>query len=121
MFDNITEVANYVWMWTWEGGSAWYVLEWTLSKRLVAYSKIDLSLLQHQSASQEKHGSMGDSTLSSISLLGILGPGPGDRRLCMRLALHVHYRPFSVTSEESLRDSERPLNGYPSTKGQETS
>ena len=28
---------------------------------------------------------------------------------------------FSVTSEESLRDSEPPLNGYPSTKGQETS
>ena len=24
----------------------------------------------------------------------------------MRLALHVHYQPFSVTSEESLRDSE---------------
>ena len=55
-------------------------LEWTLSKRLgLAYSKIDLSLLQHQSTSQEKHGSMGDSTFSSISLLGILGPG--DRRL----------------------------------------
>ena len=35
----------------------------------------------------------------------------------MRLALHVHYRPFSVTSEESLRDSEPSLNGYPSTKG----
>ena len=49
------------------------VLEWTLSKRLgLAYSKIDLSLLQRQSASQEKHGSMGDSTFSSISLLGIL-------------------------------------------------
>ena len=27
----------------------------------------------------------------------------------MRLALHVHYRPFSVTSEESLRHSEPPL------------
>ena len=51
------------------------VLEWTLSKRLgLAYSKIDLSLLQHQSASQEKNESMGDSTFSSISLLGILGP-----------------------------------------------
>ena len=24
----------------------------------------------------------------------------------MRLLLHVHYRPFSVTSEDSLRDSE---------------
>ena len=57
-------------------------------------SKIDFSLLQRQSASQEKHGSMGD---SSISLLGIIGPG--DRRLCMKLPLHVQYRPFSVTSE----------------------
>ena len=35
----------------------------------------------------------------------------------MRLALHVHYRLFSVTSEESLRDSEPPHNGYPSTQG----
>ena len=70
------------------------VLEWTVSKRLG--SKIDLSLLQHQSAAQEKHGSMGD---SSISLLGILGQG--DRRLCMRLPLHVHYRPFSVTSKQT--------------------
>ena len=36
--------------------------------------------------------------------------GPWDRRLCMRLVL-VHVcddRPFSVTSEESLRDSEPP-------------
>ena len=33
------------------------VLEWTLSERLgLAYPKIDLSLLQCQSASQEKHG-----------------------------------------------------------------
>ena len=49
------------------------VLEWTLSKRLVlAYSKIDLSLLQRrrQSASQEKHGSIGDSTFSTISRTG---------------------------------------------------
>ena len=81
------------------------VLEWTLSKRLgLAYSKMDLSLLQRQSASQEKQGSMGDSTFSSISLPGILGPGDS-----MRLALHVHYRPFSVTSEESPRHSEPPL------------
>ena len=27
----------------------------------------------------------------------------------MRLVLYVHYRPFSVTSEESLRHSEPPL------------
>ena len=33
------------------------VLEWTLSKRLgLAYPKIDLSLLQRQYASHEKHG-----------------------------------------------------------------
>ena len=64
--------------------------------------KIDLSLLQRQSAPQEKHGSMGDSTFSA----SVYYLGPGDRRLCMRLALYVHYRPFSVTSEESLRDSE---------------
>ena len=70
----------------------------------LAYFKIDLSRLQRQSASQDEHGSMGDSTFSSISLLGVLGPG--DRGLCMRPALHVHYQPFSVTSEESLRHSE---------------
>ena len=40
------------------------VLEWTLRLGL-ANSKIDLSLLQRQSASQEKHGSMGDSTFST--------------------------------------------------------
>ena len=28
----------------------------------------------------------------------------------MRLALHVHYPPFSVTSEEALRDSEPLVN-----------
>ena len=43
-------------------------------------SNIDLSLLQRQSAPQKKHGSMTD---SSISLLGILGPGA--RRLCMSI------------------------------------
>ena len=81
------------------------VLEWTLSKRLgLAYSKINLSLLQRQSASQEKHESMGDSTFSSISLLGILGPG--DRSLCMRLPLHVHYQPkrASETQNHHLMD-----------------
>ena len=75
------------------------VLEWTLSKRLgLAYSKIDLSLLQRQSASQENHGpdfsllqrqsasqenhgSMGD---SSISLLGILGAARGQDSLVPR-------------------------------------
>ena len=68
-------------------------------KRLgLAYSS--LSLTQRQSTSLE---TLNHHTFSSISLLGTLGPG--DRRLCMRLALHddVHYetlhdRPFSVTS-----------------------
>ena len=40
--------------------------------------------------------------ISSIPLLGTLGPG--DRRLCMRLELHLYEtlydRPFSVTSED---------------------
>ena len=40
------------------------VLEWRL-----AYSRIDLSLLQRQSASQEKHGRL--QTFSSISLLDL--------------------------------------------------
>ena len=44
-----------------------YGSAWCLSGPCIG-SKIDLSLLQHQSASQEKHGSMGD---SSISLLGM--------------------------------------------------
>ena len=59
------------------------------------------SLLQDRPFSVSLHlkRSMEDSTFFSISLLGILGP---------RLALHVHYRLFSVTSEESLRDSEPP-------------
>ena len=66
VFDNILEVASNVWIWTWEGGSAWY-LSGPL-KRL-AYSRIDLSLLQRQSTSQEMHG------------LGTLRPG--DRRLVL--------------------------------------
>ena len=81
------------------------VLEWTLSKRLgLAYSKIDLSLLQRQPASQDKHGSMGDSTFQHQST-GYL------RTREQRLVLHVHYRPFSVTSEESLRDSKPEHQG----------
>ena len=67
------------------------VLEW------LAYSRIDLSLLQHQSTSQEKHAS--HQTFSSISLLGTLGPGDMQETLfvtcaCVthtNLQLHVHY------------------------------
>ena len=74
------------------------LLEWTLSKRLgLAYS---FSAAASVCISREawKHGRL---HIFKISLLGILGPG--DRRLCMRLA---HYRPFSVTSQESLRESQ---------------
>ena len=34
----------------------------------------------------------------------------------MRLTLHVHYRLFSVTSEESLRHSEPPLTDTPAPR-----
>ena len=55
---------------------------WCLSGRLkrLAYSRIDLSLLQHQFTSQEKHGRLRHFP-ASVNL------GPGDRRLCMRLVL----------------------------------
>ena len=47
LFDNISDLDLGRWI--------YMVLEWTLSKRL------GLALLQRQSASQDKHGSMGDS------------------------------------------------------------
>ena len=89
-------LGRWIYMVLRQHGSAW-CLSGPL-KRL-AYSRIDLSLLQHQST-------------------GYLRTR-GDRRLCMRL-VHVsftviysciiiplyemlHDRPFSVTSEESLR------------------
>ena len=98
MFDNISDLDLH--------GKVVLDHEWTLSKRLgLAYTPGTTFLCCNFSLHLKR--SMGDSTFSSISLLGILGPG--DRRLCMRLALHVHYRPFSVTSEESLRHSEPPL------------
>ena len=75
------------------------VLEWTPSKRLgLAYSKIDLSLLQHQSASQEKHGRLHIFQHQSTGYLRTRG----------QEALYAACA-FSVTSEESLRDSEPPL------------
>ena len=104
-------LGRWIYMVLRQHGSAW-----CLSGHLkrLAYSRIDLSLLQHQSTSQEKHGRLRHFP-ASVNL------GPGDRRLCMRLVLvsfttarciiiplyeTFHNRPFSVTSEESLRDSE---------------
>ena len=73
------------------------------------------SLLQCQSTSQ---GNMGDSEPQTF---------------CMRLVLvsflllHVHNiietlhdQSFSLTSEDSLRDSKPSVTGYPRTKGQES-
>ena len=54
--------------------------EWTPELKRLAYSTIDLSLLQRQSTSQEKHGRLRHFP-ASVNL------GPGDRRLCMRLVL----------------------------------
>ena len=106
---------DYVWIWAWEGGSTWCLgnmdagSAWCLSGRLkrLAYSRIDLSLLQRQSTSQEKHGRLRHFP-ASVNL------GPGGRRLCtdetcaciIPLYETLHNLPFSVTSEESLRDSE---------------
>ena len=53
MFDYISEVANNICIWTWEGRSAWCLSGPCL---LEAWPKIDLSLLQRQHAPQEKHG-----------------------------------------------------------------
>ena len=86
MFDNILEVAR-----TWEGGSAW-----CLSGPLkgLAYSRIvDLSLLQHKSTSQEKHGRLRTTSLIFPSSIYCVPEdrdcslGPGDRRLVLRLVL----------------------------------
>ena len=84
---------------------------WCLSGRLkrLAYSRIDLSLLQRQSTSQEKHGRLrhfelrtrGQETLYETCACVI-------HNSCIIILLYetLHNRPFSVTSEESLRDSE---------------
>ena len=81
------------------------VLEWTPEEA----SLLPAGLLQRQSTSQEKHERI---RTINISLLGALRPG--DRRdftliySCIIIPLYetLHDRPFSVTSEESLRDSE---------------
>ena len=98
---------------------------WTLFKRLgLAYSIVystDLSLLQRQSsqsAFQEKHGSMGDCTFSSISLLGTLGPGQEALyETCAACALST----FVCLHLKRASDTQTTTYGYLSTKGQETS
>ena len=70
-------LGRWIYMVLRQHGSAW-----CLSGRLkrLAYSRIDLSLLQRQSTSQEKHGRLRHFPAS-------MNLGPGDRRLCMRLVL----------------------------------
>ena len=76
-------LGRWIYMVLRQHGSAW-CLSGPL-KRL-AYSRIDLSLLQHQSTSQEKHGRLRTmhQTFSSISDLSTRG----QRRLCL---CHSHY------------------------------
>ena len=77
------------------------VLEWTLSKRLgLANSNIDPSLLQRQSASQEKHGRLHIFLHQYLRTRG----QEAFYKTCAACALSA------VTSEESLRDSQPPLN-----------
>ena len=84
------------------------VLEWTPEE-----ASLLLSLLQHQSTSQAKHGRLRSTRHFPASVYWV-PIGPGDRRLCMRLVLvsfTLIYRRHSTinlslfnTSEESLRD-----------------
>ena len=92
------------------------VLEWTPE---------EVSLLQDRPfsaaasvyISREAWETQNHQTFSSISLLGTLGETLYETSsTVIPLYETLHDRPFSVTSEESLRDS-----GYPSTKGQDTS
>ena len=76
----------------------------------LAYSKIDLSLLQRQSASQEKHGRLQNFQHQSTGCLRTRGQEALYETLrCMCI--------IDLSLLHLLRDSEPPLNGYPSTKG----
>ena len=84
------------------------VLEWTMSKKLV-----DLSLLQRQSASQERHGSMGDSTFSSISLLGRTSGQEALYETCTACALstvlcYISREPQRLRTTHHLMDTQAP-------------
>ena len=48
-------LPNYVWIWPWQGGSTCRHGQ-VLGKVFRQHSRIDLSLLQHQSTSEENHG-----------------------------------------------------------------
>ena len=81
----------------------------------LAHSRIDLSLLQHQSTSQEKHRRLRitrhfphQSTGYLRTRLRLVSFTPIYSCMCITLYETLYDRPFSVTSEDSLRDSEPP-------------
>ena len=89
------------------------VLEWTPEEPSL-FQDQPFSAVTSVYTSRETWQTQNHRTFSSTSLLGTLGPG--GRRLCMRLALHD----LSLLHLKRASDSEPPVNGYPSTKGQET-
>ena len=79
------------------------VLEWTLEKASLLQDRS--SLLQRQSTSQGTWETQNHQRLVLVS----------STAACPIL----HDQSFSLTSEESLRDSKPPVTWYPRTKGQE--
>ena len=77
------------------------VLKWTPEEASLLQDRL-FSTVASVYISRDAWETQNHQTFSRISLVGTLGPG--ERRLCMKLALHVHYQPFSVTSEDRLRD-----------------
>ena len=78
------------------------------------------SLLQHQSTSQ---GNMGDSEPPDILYETLLVSFTLVTYSCMFIIIIIetlHDQSFSLTSEDSLRDSKPSVTGYPRTKGQES-
>ena len=91
MFDNTLEVANNVWIWTW-------MLEWTPEEASLLQDRL-FSAVASVYISREAWETQIHCTFFQHQSTGYLRTRGQE---CMRLALHVHYRPFSVTSEESL-------------------
>ena len=94
---------------TQEGFSSNLMVSSTALQLDKSYSKIDLSLLQCQSTSQKKHGRLRTTTHFPASVYWVPLIGPGDRRLCMRLALHVHYRPFIGSNRPGMSGTDLDL------------
>ena len=85
-------------------------LEWTLSKSLLQDRPFSAAASVCISREAWKYGRLQHQSTGYLRTRG----QEAFYETCAACAL-------SVTSEESLRYSEPPLTGYPSTKGQETS